>query len=182
MRTRSHDEPLADLVARRGEALVRYAYLLTGDVAAAQDVVQDALVKVFVRVRTRPDADLAEAYVRRAVVSVFIDGHRRRRRFADVQHLLAEPDAGSPPDAATRLDLHAALATLGPQERTAVVLRYFEDLTVPEIADAMGLADGTVKRYLHDAIGRLEQRLGAMPTLRADDREALAVTSTGRRS
>lgn len=176
------DAVLADLVRRRGEALVRYAYLLTGDVAAAQDVVQDALVKVFVRLRARPGADLAEAYVRRAIVTVYIDGHRRRRRFADVAHLIADPDAGPPPDTATHLDLHAALATLGPRERTAVVLRYFEDLTVPEIAEAMDLAEGTVKRYLHDAIGRLEQRLGPLPTLRAHDRDAITVAPTGRRT
>lgn len=182
MRTRTHDELLTDLVARRGEALVRYAYLLTGDLAAAQDVVQDALVKVFVHLRARPEAELAEAYVRRAIVSVFIDGHRRRRRFADVQHLLAAPDAGSAADAAAHLDLHDALATLGPQERTAVVLRYFADLTVPEIAGVMGLAEGSVKRYLHNAIGRLEKRLGPLPTLRADDGESLSVTSAGRRS
>jgi len=180
MRQHQRDDIVAELVRRRGDALVRFAYLLTGDVAAAQDLVQDALVKVFVRFRDRPDAELAEAYVRRAVVNLHIDDVRRRRHLAQLTHLVATPDSAAGPDAAASVDLHAALATLGPQERAAIVLRYFDDLTVPEIADEMGLAQGTVKRYLHNAIGRLEQRLGPMPSLRDAEPDALHVSTRGR--
>jgi len=177
---RPRDTALVDLVRDRGEALVRYAFLLTGDVTAAQDVVQDALVKVFVRLRARPQPEFLEAYVRRTIVTLYIDGYRRRRSWTQVEHLLVQDEARQGPDVdtAARLDLHAALATLAPQERAAVVLRYFADLTVPEIADEMGLAQGTVKRYLSNAVGRLEKRLGPMPMARsADTDEAMAVTT-----
>lgn len=180
MREQLPDGLISGLVQRRGDALVRFAFLLTGDVAAAQDLVQDALVKVFVRLRRRPGTDLAEAYVRRAIVTLYIDDVRRRSRFTRVQHLVAASDSGPAPDTAAHLDLHAALATLGAQERAVVVLRYFDDLTVPEIADEMGLAQGTVKRYLHNAIGRPEQRLGPMPSLRDDQSDAVRVTTRGR--
>ncbi len=180
MRQRQRDEVVAELARRRGDALVRFAYLLTGDVAAAQDLVQDALVKVFVRFRDQPDVEIAEAYVRRAIVTLHIDDARRRRHLARLRHLVATPDTAAGDDTAAHLDLHTALATLAPQERTAVVLRYFDDLTVPEIAEQMGLAQGTVKRYLHNAIGRLEQRLGPMPSLREPDPDALRVTTRGR--
>ena len=178
MHTEPRDELVTALVRGRGEALVRFAYLLTGDVAAAQDLVQDALVKVFVRLRTRPDPALAEAYVRRAVVNLYIDDLRRRRNLGRLQHLLATPESQPPRDVAADLDLQAALATLAPRERAAVVLRYFDDLTVPEVADEMGLATGTVKRYLHDSVAKLERRLGSLPSL-AEDVEALPVTAPG---
>lgn len=180
MGDRPRDTALVELVRTRGDQLVRYAFLLTGDVAAAQDVVQDALVKVFVRLRGRPQPEFLEAYVRRAILTVYIDGYRRRRQWAQIEHVLAEPESrqGLDADTAARLDLHAALGTLAPQERVAVVLRYFADLTVPEIAEDMGLAQGTVKRYLSNAVGKLEQRLGPMPSVRTETSETLTVTTT----
>ena len=167
MRQHPTDEVFATLVRERGPALTGYAFLLTGDRAAAQDLVQDALIKVFVRARTGFTPDIAEAYVRRAVLTLFVDGYRRRRHFAGLRHLVAVPDhdSGVEPAAADRIDLRAALASLTPQERACIVLRFYEDLTVPDITDALGLAGGTVKRYLSNAIGKLEQRLGAMPQL-----------------
>ncbi len=177
----SRDTLIADLVRRRGDGLVRYAFLLTGDVAAAQDLVQDALVKVFVRLRAHPETELAEAYVRRAIVNIYIDGHRRRRRFTDVRHLVATQDEYLGPDASASLDLHAALATLSTQERAAVVLRYFGDLTVAEVADEMGLALGTVKRYLHTAVGKLELRLGPLPPSNDGDPLIVSTAPRGRR-
>lgn len=163
----SRDAALATLARERGDALTRYAYLLTGDVPAAQDLVQDALVKVFVRIRGGFEPDVLEAYVRRSIVTLYVDGYRKRRTWANVRHLFADGDvAPAGPDTATTVDVARSLATLGRQERTAVVLRYFEDLTVPEIADRMGLAEGSVKRYLSNAVRRLEERLGPLPSAR----------------
>ncbi|WP_260459169.1 sigma-70 family RNA polymerase sigma factor [Actinotalea ferrariae] len=171
------------MVADRGEVLVRYAYLFTGDVPAAQDLLQDALVKVFARTRTGFEPDVLEAYVRRTIATLYIDWHRRRRRWADVQHLFLLEDTGQAHERGTTasLDLRAALAGLGRQERTAVVLRFFEDLTVPEVANVMGLAEGSVKRYLSNAMRRLEQRLGPVAT--QDDGEVVTTTTqrAGRR-
>lgn len=178
------DRALVELVRDRGEALVRYGFLFTGDVAAAQDLLQEALVKVFVRTRTGFEPDTVEGYVRRTMATLYIDGHRKRRTWSGVQHLLAGDDTvpGPEADAAERLDLHAALATLGRQERAAVVLRYFEDLTVPQIADQMGLAEGSVKRYLSNAVHRLEQRLGPTGPPPPDvERNTVMTTATSAR-
>ncbi len=159
------EEVLDDLVHERGPALVRYAALLTGSTRDAEDLVQDALVRTFAQGRPLRDAAAAEAYVRRAVFTVFLDGHRRRRLWTGVRHLLARDDAldGHDQSASDRLDVQAALATLRPRLRACVVLRYYDDLTVPEIARQLGLSDGTVKRYLSDAIGALEAVLGPVP-------------------
>ena len=184
MRESRAEQALVALVRERGPALVRYAHLLAGDAAAAQDLVQDALVKVFVRTRSGFEPDVLEAYVRTAIVTLYIDGTRKRTTFASVHHLVAAADRAPGPEEGTadRLDLRAALATLAPQERTCVVLRYFEDRSIAEIADAMGLATGTVKRYLSNAVGKLETRLGPMPSLHAEDADVLTTARVHGRS
>ncbi|MGC4176083.1 sigma-70 family RNA polymerase sigma factor [Demequina sp.] len=144
---------LDELMRTRRGALVGYAALLTGDVAAAEDVVHDAIVKSFSRGRGFAHVNQADAYVRRAIVSVFIDRARRDARFREAAPALAGNDVV--PVAEGSVDLDRALASLSPQLRAVVVLRFFDDLTVPQIASSMGLADGTVKRYLHEAQGVL---------------------------
>jgi RNA polymerase sigma factor (sigma-70 family) len=166
---RRGDRTLAELARDRGPDLFAYGYLLTGDRAAAQDLVQDAIVKVFARMRTGFTPDVAEAYVRRTMLTLYVDGYRRRKTWTTVVHLVAEPDTRTDETAADRVDLRAALHALSPQERVCVVLRFYEDLTVPEIADRVGLAPGTVKRYLSNAMDRLQARLGPLGGLEEDD-------------
>lgn len=172
------DRTLEALARDRGPDLVAYATLLTGgDRAGAQDLVQDAIVKVFGRMRAGFTPDVAEAYVRRTILTLYVDGFRRRRSWSAVRHLVAVPDAGPAPLAeADSLDLRAALRDLAPQERAVVVLRFYEDLTVPGVADRMGLAEGTVKRYLSNAMQKLAARLGPVTT--PDDAGHLPVVPT----
>lgn len=162
------------LVRDRERALLGYAFLVCGDSSRAQDLVQDALVRTFTRERKGLTVYAAESYVRRAITSVFIDEYRRSQRWDRVQHLFQHEEPGRDPIHAIEAgsDVHAALATLSPRERACVVLRYFDDLTVPQISRHLGLAEGTVKRYLADAVGRLQLALGE---LEAED-ETTAVT------
>ena len=162
------DRGLGLLVRERGRDLTAYAYMLTGEHAAAQDLVQDAIVKVFARTRKGFVPDVAEAYVRRAMLTLYVDGYRRRLTWTGVRRLViaGKPESSSHEAAtADRLDLRSALQALAPQERAVIVLRYYEDLMVPEIADRMALAPGTVKRYLSNALHKLEAVLGPLPDL-----------------
>ena len=187
MTERDADRTLEALARDRGADLVAYACLLTGgDRAGAQDLVQDAIVKVFGRMRAGFTPDVAEAYVRRTILTLYVDGFRRRRGWSAVRHLVAAPDAGPPPQA-DHLDLRAALRDLAPQERVVVVLRFYEDLTVPRIADELALSEGAVKRYLSDAVRRLESSLGpvrrpAAEALDAADAPVRLVTTSPRRT
>lgn len=160
---RRSDEVMAVLASERGVALNAYAYLLTGDLRDAEDLVQEALVKTFIRGRHLEIAS-AEGYVRTAILTTWIDTYRRRRQWERVRHLLVrgERKDGPADEVAARSDVRAALGRLAPQQRACVVLRYYDDLTVSEIADRLGLADGTVKRYLSVAVGRLETLLGPL--------------------
>ncbi|MDF2807161.1 MAG: hypothetical protein K0S43_2107 [Cellulosimicrobium sp.] len=173
------EEVLDEIVRARRRALVGYAYLLTGDVADAEDLVQEALFRTFRRGRAATDFALAESYVRRAVLTGFLDGTRRRRRWDGVRHLLAPPAPTDllEPAVEARVDIVGALSVLTPRERACVVLRYFSDLTVRDVAERLSLSEGTVKRYLSDANAKLAARLG--PVRATDD--DLPVTSPVRR-
>jgi RNA polymerase sigma factor (sigma-70 family) len=158
----SWEDVLDDLVRHRGGALVRYAALLTGDPREAEDLVQDALVRCFGQGRPLRDAVAAEAYVRRAILTIFLDATRRRRRWSGVAHLLAHDEEGPDHAVGDRIDVQAAIATLSPRLRACVVLRFYDDLTVPQIAKDLDLAEGSVKRYLSDASAQLEALLGPL--------------------
>jgi len=158
-------EPLLEeLIRARLRDLTAYAHMLTGNRAEAEDLVQDALMATFGRNRSFPNAAAAESYVRRAITSKFIDAKRRstveRRIFAIVA--AHDVDGGASPEllAENATDVGAALAHLTPRERACVVMRYIEHLSVAETADALGLSHGAVKRYVSDAVAKLNGSLG----------------------
>ncbi len=138
------------LLAERGGRLIAYGALLVGRDGDAEDLVHDAIVKVFSRPRRLASIDEAEAYVRSAMPSIVID---RARSLASRRRALTRafdrPDAGADLDAG--VDVRRALRELTPRQQVCVVLRYFDDLTVPQVAAQLGLAEGTVKRYLSEA-------------------------------
>ncbi|MEV0949759.1 sigma-70 family RNA polymerase sigma factor [Promicromonospora sp. NPDC050249] len=172
-------EDLETLAAQRGSVLVGYAYTLCGDVRQAEDLVQEALVRYCSRLvrpggrrgaaasgmhtvsldeqQGRPQrqaVEFAEAYVRRMVLNLYLDGWRRRKRWADIEPRVATDDRVKFPDSGitARADVVLALARLSPRQRACVVLRYFEDMTIDQVAETLGNAPGTVKRHLHDAM------------------------------
>src|SRR5690606_128755 len=173
---------MEQLVRDRERALLGYAYVVCGDPTQAQDLVQDALVRTFSKPRPGLSAVKAEGYVRRAITSVYIDQYRRNQRWKRVQHLFQPSELAADGFAAIEAggDVADAMAGLPPRVRACVVLRYFDDLTVPEIGRQLGIAPGTVKRYLSDGIAQLELALG--PLEDADVSTADVVDVTPRRS
>lgn len=146
-------EEMEALARERGPALVGYAYLLTGDTHAARDLVQEAFVRTFARRRVSGDVAWLEAFVRRVILNVYLDGYRRRRTWVAVRHRAADERPTAAPDviAADRADVAAAMDRLTPRQRACVVLRYFEDRTVLDIAATLAISEGAVKRYLSEA-------------------------------
>lgn len=165
------ERQLEDFVRERGDALVGYAYLLAGDLGAAEDLVQEGLVRTWTRRRAGADVTWLEAYVRRCILHAYVDGGRRSRRWRDVAPLVASPDrSGDGPAGVDDRDaVQRALAHLTPRQRACVVLRFYEDLPVRDIATRLDLSDGAVKRYLHDANRALAPLLGDQAALTAED-------------
>lgn len=174
------------VVRERGRALFGFAYVLTGDLHEAEDLLQDALVRAFRSGRHATSIEAAHAYVKRAISTAFIDRSRRaaaRPQVVDTGGDLQEWAARMPASAdhaievGSALDLQAALMTLAPQVRACVALRFIDDLTVDAIADTLGLAPGTVKRYLSDA---REQLRSVLPTWEDVDGETVPVQAQWR--
>ena len=151
------EEVVTRLVAERGDALTRYAYLISGSRDDASDLVQDALVKTFGRLRNGFSIASAEAYVRRAILNTYLDSGRRTTRWRKIAHLQAVPELDEPRDTETesRIDMRGELMKLTPRERACLVLRYYEDLKVDDIAEWLEISPGAVKRYLSDGLAKM---------------------------
>ncbi|MEU8260049.1 SigE family RNA polymerase sigma factor [Micromonospora sp. NPDC048999] len=151
---------LAEFVANRTPAMMRVAYLLTGDRYAAEDLFQSALAKTIPKWRTLRHAD-PEGYLRAVMYGEQVSWWRRLRRRRETTLTGADEAVQPDPSAGieVRLAMRAALRRLPPAQRTVLVLRYYEDLTETQVADVLGCSIGTVRSRTHRAVSRLRQLL-----------------------
>lgn len=185
VRTPVWEQTVAELVRERGDALYRYALLLCGDPEDAADLVQDALARTFGRLRNGFTVESAEAYVRRAILNANLDRGRRAQRWRKIAPLEYRPDEVEGPSASTdqRIDLHDELKKLSPRERACVVMRYYDDLKVDDIAARLGISAGAVKRYLSDGLAKMALALAPdhVPATSIDETEAIRQARDRRR-
>jgi RNA polymerase sigma-70 factor (sigma-E family) len=150
-----------DYVSGRWTSLYRTAYLLTGNHADAEDLVQTALVKAYVSWAKVVAAASPDAYLRRILTNAFLSGRRplriTRERLVDEVPEVSLPAS----DAHDHLSLWPHVASLPPRQRAVIVLRYYEDLSELEIADALGCSPGTVKSNASLALKSLRARIAA---------------------
>jgi len=146
-----------DWVAVRGPALLRLAYTLTGNRADAEDVVQEALARALPRWGRISVVDDVDAYVRRMVVNAHTSWWRKFRRrespVEEVRDSVAVAPGGLLPD--QRAGLWAACQALPDPQRTAVVLRYYEQLEYAEIAELTGVREGSVRSRVSRGLATL---------------------------
>lgn len=157
----------AEFVAGRSAALLRTAWLLTGDAGRAEDLLQTALAATWRRWRSAIADGNPEAYVRRALVTTYASWWRRRWR--------GELPTAAPPETVDGADLaggaadrdvvRRALMRLSRQQRAIVVLRYAEDLSIDETARVVGCSPGTVRVQATRALAALR----ADPQLRMSE-------------
>ncbi|GAA4693805.1 RNA polymerase sigma factor [Phytohabitans rumicis] len=151
-------------VRSRTPALLRSAYLLTGDQHLAEDLVQSALARTHRAWRRLRDTGNAEAYTRRTMYHLQVNWWRRRRVPESLADAVPEPrpsaQASSADGVALRLTLQAALMRLTAKQRAVLVLRFFEDRTEVETAEMLGVTLGTVKSTCARALARLRTHLG----------------------
>lgn len=151
------DDPgFHDYVTARSRSLLRTAYLLTGNRADAEDLVQAALAKTYLAWDRIEDRSALDGYVRRAMVNTHISWWRRRRLEEyptdEIPDQAVADQTGSSDLADT---LRRAVDRLPQRMRAAVVLRYFEDMTEAEVAAALGVSLGTVKSTVSRAVAKL---------------------------
>lgn len=149
----SRYDDFEQFVVWRRDALLRTAYLLTGNHQDAEDLVQSALIKVvpkWARIKDRP-----EAYVRQVLARESVNRWRARRWREVTTEVLPEAMYH---DSTDRIALLEDLRKLSRRQRAVIVLRYFDDLTEADTAAALGISVGTVKSHVRDALARLRNQ------------------------
>lgn len=156
LRAARADADFREFVRSRGRALLRSAYLLTGNQADAEDLVQSALAKTYQAWDRIEDRNALDGYVRRAIVNTHISWWRRRRVDEyPTDEIPDQPVADSSGNSELHDTLRRAINRLPQRMRTAVVLRYFEDMSEAEVADVLGVSQGTVKSTVSRAVAKL---------------------------
>jgi len=149
-------EEFTQFARERTPALYRSALLLCGDAHLAEDLVQDTLAKLYVAW----DRDILNpvAYAQTVLARTFVSSVRRRSSGErptqlTIDRLHHDPDVG------LRIDLLRALGTLKPRDRTIVVMRYLDDLSVEQVADVLGMSRGAVRVRAHRALASVREVL-----------------------
>ena len=145
-----------EYVATRSRALLRTAYVLTGNVADAEDLVQAALAKTYLAWDRIEDRGALDGYVRRAIVNTHISWWRRRRVEEYPTDEIPDQAVADHAGASDLQDsMRRAVDRLPQRMRAAVVLRYYEDMTEAEVAEVLGVSLGTVKSTVSRAVAKL---------------------------
>jgi RNA polymerase sigma-70 factor (sigma-E family) len=153
------DGEFTEFVHASWASLHRTAYLLLGDRAEAEDLVQTTLAKTYASWSKVRDVEAAPAYARTVLVNTAASWFRKKS-WRNERPTASLPDSAHETDPTDRPVLIDALAQLPPRQRAVIVLRYYDDLSVGQTADALGCSEGTVKSQTSDALTRLRGLLG----------------------
>jgi RNA polymerase sigma-70 factor (sigma-E family) len=152
----------SEFVEARSASLFRTAYLMVGDHQLAQDLLQEALVKTLMAWPRLHDRANLEPYTRRIIVTTSISWRRRRSFHERPSDTLPEAVGTDPVDGIVTHDaVVAALLTVPPRQRAAIVLRYYQDLTEAQTAEVLGCSVGAVKSQVAAGLKRLRESLGS---------------------
>jgi RNA polymerase sigma-70 factor (sigma-E family) len=162
-RAAQRDAEFTEYLAVRQPTLLRTAYLLTGDRHQAEDVLQTSLAKLYLAWDKVHDRGAVDAYVRRIMVNE--NNSLWRRAWKKREWATDEVPEGAPHhdayDDGTNDQLWQVVQTLPPKARAVVVLRYYEQMSEAEVADALGISVGTVKSQCSRALAALRERVPA---------------------
>jgi RNA polymerase sigma-70 factor (sigma-E family) len=143
---------------------LRVAFLMTGDEKLAEDLVQDAFVRIAGSFRHLRTTDAFGAYLNRTVINLARDNFRRGK--VEDRYLRSQarpPDRVDPPDIGERDAIVAALSELPHRQRGAIVLRYLEDLSEQGVADQLGCSLGAAKSLIARGMETLRARMEVEP-------------------
>lgn len=152
-------DEFAEFAETAAPRLRRTAFLLCGDWHTAEDLVQTALAQVFVAWRRIQRQDAVHAYATRTLLNCYLTDRRLKRPVEVLTDRLPDSAADERSAPETRLELLAALATLPPKSRAVVVLRYWVDLSIDEVAAMLGCSAGNVRSQSTRALAKLRVEL-----------------------
>jgi RNA polymerase sigma-70 factor (ECF subfamily) len=180
---RSVEDEFREFVAARSPALLRTAYLLTGDWATAEDLLQTALTKIFLAWKRLGEIEAVEPYARRVLVNTSISWWRRRWHGERPTEVLPERAAPDRVDEQLERDaLWRHVKALPARQRAVLVLRFYEDLSEAQTAATLNISTGTVKSQTSRALNTLRQRLGDEQLRAAEQARATAAADARART
>lgn len=147
-----------EFAATRMPGVLRFAAVLTGDLANAEDLAQEVLIRAYSRWDRIGGLDRPDLYVRKMMLNEYLSWHRRSGRQIPVGAGTLEPAGAAPDHAQQYVDREALLAELGKlsrRQRAVLVLRYYEDRGDAEIAEPLGCSAGTVRSHASRALAAL---------------------------
>ncbi|MGZ8578565.1 MAG: SigE family RNA polymerase sigma factor [Actinomycetota bacterium] len=151
---------LGDLYVRHAPEGIRLAFLMTGDRALAEDLVQEAFARLVGRLRHLRDPDAFGAYLRRTIVNLTTSHFRRRRvERAYLERSAMAPGAETNPNKELDATMHDALLRLPERQRAAIVLRFHEDLSDVQTAEVLRCSPGTVRSLVSRGMKTLRREL-----------------------
>jgi RNA polymerase sigma-70 factor (sigma-E family) len=152
--------PLGDLYVRHAPEGIRLAFLLTGDRALAEDLVQEAFARLVGRLRHLRDPGAFGAYLRRTIVNLATSHFRRRRvERAYLERSAMAAEAETNPNEELDATMHEALLRLPERQRAAIVLRFYEDLSDVQTAEILRCSPGTVRSLVSRGMKTLRSEL-----------------------
>ncbi|MEA2461207.1 MAG: hypothetical protein QOH90_1384 [Actinomycetota bacterium] len=157
----SAEQTLTELYSTHGPGALKLAYLMTGDGDAADEIVQEAFVRIFARLRNRRRPESLAAYLRRTVINLSHDRHRRlrtSRSYSSALRPTALIESGGEIDA--RLDMRSRLQVLPHRQRAALVLRFYEDLSEQDAAEILQCSAPALRQLVRRGVRtlRLQQQ------------------------
>ena len=155
--------PLARLYEKHAARAFRLAYLLTGDHNLAEDLVQDAFVRLIGRFADLRNPESFDAYLRRTVVTLSYGTLRRRRTeraYLARERGLGQRTSDVPPDVERQDELWTQMQRIAPRQRAALVLRYYEDLSEQQAADILGCSLRSLKSLVTRGIQAIRDQQG----------------------
>ncbi|MGW4462828.1 SigE family RNA polymerase sigma factor [Micromonospora sp. NPDC004704] len=159
----ARDQGFRDFYLARGARLRGTAYLLCGDWHLAEDLVQASFTKLYLAWPRIYRYEHLDQYAHRTLLNTFFSERRRSWRREDpVRELPVTPATATGGDTEARLVLLGALAGLPDRQRATLVLRFFEDMSVEQTADLLGISPGAVKTHTSRALATLRTRLGSL--------------------
>lgn len=153
------EKELENYLEQHQESFYRLAYTVVHDRDAALDVVQNAAVQALTHADTLRDPAVVKTWFYRILVNEGLGYLRKNKRYLPVE-VMPDDIVVQDPDVARRLDVYRAVSRLSPRLRTVVVLRFYEDMTLPDIARVTGTNLSTVKSRLYKALALLRTEIG----------------------
>jgi RNA polymerase sigma-70 factor (sigma-E family) len=154
----ARDAEFLAFVRDRSLALRRTAFLLCGDWSSGDDLVQESLAKVYVAWPRIAASQAVESYTRTTMLRTYLNERRKWRREVTLDEVPEHPTDDR--DTALTVTLSGLLRELPPKQRAVLVLRFYQDLSVPQIAKELDIPEGTVKSQLSRGLAAMRERLG----------------------